>query len=328
MSDLDKTIVMDASGGHPDCEVCPVCNTPLETDAGQADMLRCPICRFVKKQKVVIAPGNTIGNKYRVLNHLNSGGCGDLFLCHPLDNAGIRYVLKVLRNADLTNRKRFRREATLLSSITGEERIAKVIDYWETGEDAFIIMEYINGKNLKQLKDEFVFEEQTTLQIAYETAIALSYIWNNFSVIHRDIKPENIMLDENYCVKLLDFGLSKQCSDDEDTNITMARSGLGTPGYMSPEQYSDGKNADFRSDIFSLGATMFFLLTGEKPFKGVTAMEVYNDTLANSPPMVSRFSDLCSADCVNVIRKMMQRYPEDRYYSYEELLDDLERLIQ
>lgn len=73
---------------------------------------------------------------------------------------------------------------------------------------------------------------------------------------------------------------------------------------------------------------MFFLLTGEKPFKGVTAMEVYNDTLANSPPMVSRFSDLCSADCVNVIRKMMQRYPEDRYYSYEELLDDLERLIQ
>lgn len=328
MSDLDKTIVMDASGVHPDCEVCPVCNTPLETDAGQADMLRCPICRFVKKQKVVIAPGNTIGNKYRVLNHLNSGGCGDLFLCHPLDNAGIRYVLKVLRNADLTNRKRFRREATLLSSITGEERIAKVIDYWETGEDAFIIMEYINGKNLKQLKDEFVFEEQTTLQIAYETAIALSYIWNNFSVIHRDIKPENIMLDENYCVKLLDFGLSKQCSDDEDTNITMARSGLGTPGYMSPEQYSDGKNADFRSDIFSLGATMFFLLTGEKPFKGVTAMEVYNDTLANSPPMVSRFSDLCSADCVNVIRKMMQRYPEDRYYSYEELLDDLGRLLQ
>ena len=82
---------MDASGVHPDCEVCPVCNTPLETDAGQADMLRCPICRFVKKQKVVIAPGNTIGNKYRVLNHLNSGGCGDLFLCHPLDNAGTRY---------------------------------------------------------------------------------------------------------------------------------------------------------------------------------------------------------------------------------------------
>lgn len=318
---------MDASGVRPDCELCPVCNTPLESDAGQADMLRCPTCRFVKKQKIVIAPGNTIGNKYRVLSHLNSGGCGDLFLCHPLDNVGIRYVLKVLRNADMTNRKRFRREANLLANITGEERIAKVIDYWETDEDAFIIMEYINGKNLKQLKDEFVFDEHATLQIAYETAVALQYIWDNFSVIHRDIKPENIMLNENYHLKLLDFGLSKQC-DDEETNITMARSGLGTPGYMSPEQYSDGKNADFRSDIFSLGATMFFLLTGQKPFNGSTPMEVYNDTLANSPPMLSSFGGTCSQDCINIIRKMMQRYPEDRYYSYDELIADLGSLLQ
>ena len=248
-------------------------------------------------------------------------------MCHPLDNVGIRYVLKVLRNADMTNRKRFRREANLLANITGEERIAKVIDYWETDEDAFIIMEYINGKNLKQLKDEFVFDEHATLQIAYETAVALQYIWDNFSVIHRDIKPENIMLNEDYHLKLLDFGLSKQC-DDEDTNITMARSGLGTPGYMSPEQYSDGKNADFRSDIFSLGATMFFLLTGQKPFNGSTPMEVYNDTLANSPPMLSSFGGTCSQDCINIIRKMMQRYPEDRYYSYDELIADLGSLLQ
>ena len=328
MSDIDKTIVMDASGVHPDCELCPVCNSPLEPDAAQADMLRCPVCRFVKKQKIVIAPGNVIGNKYRVLGHLNSGGCGDLFLCHPLDDMAVRHVLKVLRNADYTNRKRFHREAELLSSISGEDRIAKVYDYWETGEDAFIVMEYINGKNLKQLKSDFVFDEETTVQIAYETALALQYIWDNFSIIHRDIKPENIMLDENYCVKLLDFGLSKQCTEDDETGITMARSGLGTPGYMSPEQYSDGKNADFRSDIFSLGATMFFLLTGEKPFKGVTPMEVYNDTLANSPPMVSRFGNFCSTECIDILRKMMQRFPDDRYYSYGELLDDLERLIQ
>ena len=328
MSDIDKTIVMDASGVRPDCELCPVCSTPFEPDPEQADMLRCPACRFVKKQKIVIAPGYVIGNKYRILNHLNSGGCGDLFLCHPLDSADIRYVLKVLRNADSTNRKRFRREATLLSSITGEERIAKVLDYWETGDDSFIIMEYINGKNLKQLKDEFVFDEHTTLQIAFETAVALRYIWDNYSVIHRDIKPENIMLNENYHLKLLDFGLSKQCNDDENTNITMVRSGLGTPGYMSPEQYSDGKNADFRSDIFSLGATMFFLLTDKKPFNGSTPMEVYNDTLANSPPMVSSFGDTCSQDCINIIRKMMQRFPEDRYYSYDELIADLEQLLQ
>ena len=328
MSDIDKTIVIDSEGVRINCELCPVCNTPLELDASQADVLRCPICRFTKKQKIVVAPGNIIGNKYRVLTHLSSGGSGDLFICHPLDNVADRYVLKVLRNADATNRKRFRREAELLSSISGEERVAKVFDYWETGEDSFIIMEYVNGKNLKQLKREFVFDENAILQIACETAVALQYIWDNFSIIHRDIKPENIMLDETYCVKLLDFGLSKQCDGNDDTNITMAFSGLGTPGYMSPEQYTDGRNADFRSDIFSLGATMFFLLTGQKTFNGNSTMEVYNDTLANSPPQLERFNGLCSPECANIIRKMMQRYPEDRYYSYSELLGDLESLLQ
>lgn len=328
MSDIDKTIVIDSAGVRIDCELCPVCNTPLEPESNQADLLRCPVCRFSKKQKIVIAPGNVIGNKYRVLNHLNSGGSGDLFICHPLDDVSIRYVLKVLRNADPTNRKRFRREAELLSSICGEERVAKVFDYWETGEDSFIIMEYVNGKNLKQLKTEFVFDEQATLQIAYETAVALQYIWDNFSIIHRDIKPENIMLDEGFRVKLLDFGLSKQFDDQEDTTITMASSGLGTPGYMSPEQYTDGKHADFRSDIFSLGATMFFLLTGKKTFNGQSTMDVYTDTLANSPPAPERFEGLCSEGCINVMRRMMQRYPDDRYYSYSELLDDLEKLLQ
>ena len=94
----------------------------------------------MKKQKVVIAPGNVIANKYRVLSHLNSGGCGDLFLCHPLNDVGVRYVLKVLRNADGTSRKRFRREAVILSSIQNEDRIAKVYDFWENGDDTFIIM--------------------------------------------------------------------------------------------------------------------------------------------------------------------------------------------
>ena len=328
MSEIDKTIVIDSNGMRIDCELCPVCNAQLEFEATQADVLRCPVCRFTKKMKMVIAPGYVIANKYRVLNHLSSGGSGDLFICHPLDNVAVRYVLKVLRNADETNRKRFRREAELLSSIASEERVAKVFDYWETGEDACIIMEYVNGKNLKQLKSEFVFDENATLQIAYETALALQYIWDNFSIIHRDIKPENIMLDEKFCVKLLDFGLSKQCEGNDDTNITMAFSGLGTPGYMSPEQYTDGRGADFRSDIFSLGATMFFLLTGQKMFNGTSTMDVYTDTLANSPPQLERFNGLCSLECANIIRKMMQRYPEDRYYSYGELLDDLEKLLQ
>ena len=132
----------------PDFGKCPVCNTPLEPDFEQVDSLRCPVCRFVKKNKTVIAPGNIICNKYRVLSHFNSGGCGELFLCHPLSDAGVRYVLKVLKNTDQNSRKRFRREAMILSSVCKEERIARVIDFWDSDDDTYIIMEYINGKNL------------------------------------------------------------------------------------------------------------------------------------------------------------------------------------
>ena len=263
-----------------------------------------------------------------MLSHFNSGGCGELFLCHPLSDAGVRYVLKVLKNTDQNSRKRFRREAMILSSVCKEERIARVIDFWDSDDDTYIIMEYINGKNLKQLKEEYLFDEQATLQIALETATALRNIWEGYAVIHRDIKPENIMLDDEFCLKLLDFGLSKQCLDDCDTNITMAHSGLGTPGYMSPEQFADSRNVDFKSDIFSLGATMFFLLTGEKPFSGVTAMEIYHDTLVNSPPEFRRFKESCSPQCVQLIRRMMQKEPDDRFNSYGELLEEIEKLIQ
>ena len=329
MSDIDKTIVIEPGQMTPDYGKCPVCGASLQPDAAQDSMLRCPVCRFVQKQKVEIAPGNVIGNKYRVLSHLNSGGCGDIFFCHPIDDLSVRYVLKVLRSAGDANFKRFKREAEILMSVQEEPRIARIIDFGEAGDNAFIIMEYVNGKNLKQLKEEFAFDEQSVLQIAREMVVAMQYIWNNYSVIHRDIKPENIMLDENFCLKILDFGLSKQCTDDEEsTNITIAMSGLGTPGYMSPEQFSDARNADFRSDIFSLGATMCFLLTGKKPFNGRTPMEIYHDTLANSPPMFLKFDTECSAECFQLIRRMMQREPDDRFESYDELLAEIEKLIQ
>ncbi|MBO5723057.1 MAG: serine/threonine protein kinase [Lentisphaeria bacterium] len=329
MSDVDKTIVIEAGEQVPDYGKCQVCGAALMPDQEQSGLLRCPVCRFTQKPKVVIAPGNIIDNKYRVLSHLNSGGCGDIFFCHPLNDLSVRYVLKVLRAAGDSNFKRFKREAEILISVRNEERIARIIDFGEAGDNAYIIMEYINGKNLKQLKEEFRFDEQAVLQTAREVVVALKHIWDDYAVIHRDIKPENIMLDEEFCLKILDFGLSKQCCDEEeDTNITMAMSGLGTPGYMSPEQFSDAKNADFRSDIFSLGATMCFLLTGKKPFSGSTPMEIYHDTLVNSPPLSLQFDTECSAGCLQLIRKMMQREPDDRHCSYSELLDEIEGLIQ
>ena len=316
----------------PDYGNCPVCNSSMQADPSSPGALRCPVCNFVQKPKSIIAPGYTVtnsvnANQYRILSNLSSGGFGDIFICHPIGDVSLRYVLKVLKNATANNSKRFRREAEIIASIEDEDRIVKVLDFWEDGSEMFIVMEYIDGMNLKQVMSEYDVDEKTVLQVARETAVALQHIWERYSIIHRDIKPENIMLDKQWSLKILDFGLSKQCVEDGGSDITMANSSLGTPGYMSPEQFTDSRNVDFRSDIFSLGATMFYLLTGKSPSGGDSLDQIYNDTLTNAPPPASKLEGKCSTGCINLIQWMMQKNPDDRMGSYMELLDEIDQLL-
>lgn len=327
MTDSDKTVVLDSSPSPGRTGICPVCGTLLQPSGNGTNSLQCPACSFTMRRENIITMGSVVGGKYRILNHLNSGGVGDLFFCHPLDDASIRHVLKVLKLTDDASRRRFRREANILASIAKSDRIAKLIDVLESENNIFIIMEYINGKNLKQLRYEYVFDENAVLQIARETALTLQYIWETYSIIHRDIKPENIMLDENFHLKLLDFGLSKQYSGGNGTEITMANLGLGTPGYMSPEQFRDSRSVDFRADIFSLGATMFFLLTGKRLFAGNDPMEIYKNTLNSKPPAASSFDNTCSPGCIAIIQRMVRVDPKERYQTYGELLSDIQRLL-
>ena len=326
MSDFDKTVVVNFDAVDS-AEKCPVCNITLVPDEKQSGLLRCPVCRYAKVQRIEIAPGQTLGNKYRILSQLGGGGYGDIFICHPLTDPTLRYVLKILRTGNRTSQKRFRREAAILAEISGNERIAKIIDFWESGSDTFIVMEYIRGHNLKQLILEYQMDERAILQIAKEAVHALQDIWENYNIIHRDIKPENIMLNEKFHLKLLDFGLSKQCTEEDSTNITLEKSSLGTPGFMSPEQFTDFKHVDFRSDIFSLGATLFFLLTGTPPFKGSTLMDIFKDTQRNAPPPVKSFQGKCSPGCMTLIRRMMEFEPERRHSSYAELLQEIRELL-
>lgn len=323
--DSDKTVAMGQGGPFSGFGKCPVCGGDYVPDFSGSGSLRCSVCGLCVKRSEMLEPGSNIG-KYKILSHLNSGGCGDLFLCAPLDDFQTRYVLKVMKETDGAGRKRFEREASILSRIRNE-RIAQVVDFWGEGEDRFIVMEYVKGKDLREIREEFAFSEETSLQIIRETALALQYAWEQYFVIHRDIKPENIMLDDKNHLKLMDFGLSKQISSCETAGVTMAHSGLGTPGYMSPEQFLDFKNVDFRSDIFSLGATMFYLITGTKPFSGKDARAIYEDTLRNSPPPFQKLASKCSRDCILLIRRMMQRDPEKRFQTYTELLNEIGRIL-
>lgn len=328
MSDVDKTIIIGEDSNQKGNEVCPVCGQELQPDWDNIELLRCPACSYTKKVITVIEPGSVVAHKYRILSYLNAGGCGSVFLCYPLAEPSTRYVLKVLSHPTLMGKKRFRREADILGTIAANGRIAKIVDYWEVKDNTYIVMEYVDGQTLKELSRSIQFDEYNILIIAYEVTRALQDIWNDFSIIHRDVKPENIMIDKDSRIKLLDFGLSKQTDNNSQTDmITVAKSALGTPGYMSPEQFTDFKNVDFRSDIYSLGATLFFLLTGHQSTNGKTLLDLYNQTLSYSPPQLESFHNSCSAECMNMICRMMQRNPEDRYSSYEELIADINTLL-
>lgn len=331
MSDNDKTLIIEPGSNIPQYGNCPVCGQGLQPDWNNMELLRCPACSYTKKVLTVVEPGSIVAHKYRILSYLNAGGCGSIYLCHPLEDAAVRYVLKVLKQPTRTSRKRFRREADILGSLTDNQRIARIVDYWEVADDTYIVMEYINGHNLKELYKTCDFDEYTVLVLTLEVARALQDIWNEFNIIHRDIKPENIMLDERSHVKLLDFGLSKQCCDEGNNTsmITMARSTLGTPGYMSPEHFTNFKDVDFRSDIYSLGATAFFLLTGHESIQsGESMVDYYNQTLAYSPPPEETFKGKCSEGTVALIRRMMMQEVSQRHSSYEELVSEIYELIQ
>lgn len=328
MSEADKTIILEPGSNEADFGYCPDCSQKLQPDWDNMELLRCPGCHYTRKEVTVIEPGSIVGHKYRILSYLNEGGNGSIFLCYPLAAPAERYVLKVLTHSSGTGKKRFRREANILASVAQNKRIARIMDYWEIGDDTYIVMEYVRGQTLRECCCRNRFDEYNVLVVAYEVTRALQDIWNGFSIIHRDIKPENIMINQESNLKLLDFGLSKRCDDEANTTmITMECSSLGTPGYMSPEQFSDFKNADFRSDIYSLGATLFFLLTGIHASRKATLMECYSEALKYSPPSPEHFQSRCSEGCMNLIRKMMQKNPEDRHSSYEELVAEIRALL-
>ncbi len=258
------------------------------------------------------------------LGRLGVGGTADVFRVR--DKAtGRTIALKILNprcTRDPVQLKGFVTEARLLEQL---EHAGLVAGYGvaKAGETYFAKMELIEGKTLLELMDEgHVFEEQVSLRILLEVAGVLTYL-DTQNLVHRDVKPGNIMLSGGGDVKLIDLGF---CAMKDARNL--ADSAVGTVQYLSPEQAAGGASADLRSDIYSLGVTLFHLVVGRLPFEGSDDREVlYKQVMESlsSPELKSRG---LSPHVHYFIEKMMAKDADVRYQSWDELIQDIEEQLE
>ena len=221
---------------------------------------------------------------------------------------------------------RFEREAKAASQI-GHRNIVGVIDFGVEDDVYYIIMELVQGMDMKVALDKVGrVAPEIVLTILEEVGFGLEAA-HEAGVVHRDIKPGNVMLSQGGEIKIADFGLARQQSDMAAVSaLTMAGTVLGTPAYMSPEQAA-GKEVDGRTDIFSLGVMVYELLTGEKPFAGSTYSEIREKIINEDPPAMGRSASI-TPEIETLVRRMLAKDPDRRFPSLRHVLRAVEDCME
>ncbi|HIE70675.1 MAG TPA: serine/threonine protein kinase [Planctomycetes bacterium] len=261
---------------------------------------------------------------YEILDRVGAGAMGTVFKArHKRLNRIV--ALKILKPSLARNKRyvqRLRREARIVASLSHPH----IVTGYDLGEESgyhFFVMEFVEGKQLRQLLIEWgIFSEDYVLRVARETAMALDHAFER-RVIHRDIKPGNILIDDGGNVKLTDMGLAKGPAD-----LTLTRDGatVGTPMYVSPEQARNPQDVDVRSDLYSLGATLYHMATGVPPFSGDTMAELITRVLNDNVVPPDEVNSVVSPGMSLVIRKLLAKNLTVRYQTPRELLEDLDRI--
>ena len=221
---------------------------------------------------------------------------------------------------------RFMREAQAVARLN-HAHIVQVYDFGEEGEVAYIVMEFIKGKELKNFFDANErFELKEAVRIMCELLDALDFAHES-GIVHRDIKPANVMLDSQARVKLADFGVARVADDRSAAEKTQAGTMVGTPAYMSPEQITGG-NIDRRTDVFSAGIILYQFLTGEKPFTGSGAWTIAKKIIQDHPPLPSTINNTISPLFDTVVSKALSKSVEGRYQTAKEFGGALKRALE
>ncbi len=272
----------------------------------------------------MIMRGQRINDRYQIIKSIGEGGMANVYLA--LDTILDRNVaVKVLRG-DLANDdkfvRRFQREALSASSLS-HPNIVEVYDVGEDNGNYYIVMEYIEGKQLKELlkkRDKLTLSEVIDIMLQITDGMSVAH---DAYIIHRDIKPQNIMILDNGMVKITDFGIAMAMNS---TQLTQTNSVMGSVHYLPPEQAS-GKSATLQSDIYSMGILMYELLTGKLPYKGDNAVEIALKHLKEAFPSVRDELPDIPQSVENIILKATAKNPKNRYADAKEMYNDLKTCL-
>ena len=287
----------------------------------------------LQAQLVYQGKGNRLllGN-YLILDKIGAGGMGDVYLAEHrrMERRVALKTLPATMTRDTQSIQRFHREVKAAAKLS-HPNIVAAYDADEANGVHYFVMEHVDGTDLSAVvKKQGVLKVETAIDYILQAAKGLEFAHNK-GVIHRDIKPANMLLDNDGTVKILDMGLARiedEAHEIPATQLTQDGSVMGTVDYMAPEQAKDTHTADARSDIYSLGCSLYYLLTGESVYRGSTMV---NRIMAhqNDPiPSLAGKHILISQDVDAVFQKMVAKKPEDRFQSMSEVIVAIENCIQ
>lgn len=268
----------------------------------------------------MLSKGQKINDRYEIVKSIGEGGMANVYLANDtiLDR---KVAVKVLRG-DLSSDdrfiRRFQREALSVSNLS-HQNIVEVYDVGEEDGAYYIVMEYIDGKTLKQLlKKRGSLTLSEVIDIMTQLTDGIAHAHESY-IIHRDIKPQNIMIEDDGKIKITDFGIAMALNA---TQLTQTNSVMGSIYYLPPEQAS-GKTATIKSDIYSLGILMYELLTGTVPFRGDNAVEIAIKHMNDKIPSIRKQNPAIPQSVENILLKATAKNPRNRYESARDMHSDL-----
>ncbi len=270
----------------------------------------------------MIKPGMYISERYEIIDKVGSGGMADVYRakCHRLNRYVAMKILKPEYSSDRNFVSKFRAEAQSAAGLSHPN----IVNVYDVGDDEglyYIVMELVEGITLKKfIERKGTLEIKEAIGISIQIAQGMEAAHANH-IIHRDIKPQNIIISRDGKVKVTDFGIAKAA-----TSNTVSQNAVGSVHYLSPEQ-ARGGYSDEKSDIYSLGVTLYEMLCGKVPFAGDNSVSVALSHINDEATPIREIRPDVPVSIEKIVQKCMQKKPERRYLSASELIADLKRSI-